>query len=62
VEDKQEHINKSKDLQVRHEKVKAELIKTLDAMAVLENQYNELQAELNYIEQEYMKNLQNIVE
>jgi len=55
-------VDKSKTLEVRHQNIKAEMIKTLDAMALLEDQYNNLQTELDIVEKEYMKNLQNIVE
>lgn len=57
-----QYVDKSKTLQARHEQIKAEIIKTIDAMALLEDQYNNLQQELYTVEQEYMKNLQNIVE
>lgn len=55
-------VDKSKTLEERHQRVKAEMIKTLDAMALLEDQYKNLQSELDFIEKEYMKNLQNLVE
>ena len=55
-------VDKSKTLQARHEQIKADIIKVIDAMALLEDQYNNLQQELYSIEQEYIKNLQNIVD
>ena len=62
MESKEEKIILSKKFEARHTEIKAEIIKIIDAMALLEDQYNTLQQELYAVEQEYMKNLQNIVE
>lgn len=55
-------IDKSKTLEIRHTEIKAEMMKIIDAMDVLEKQYKDLQQDLLLVEQEYMKNLQNIIE
>lgn len=62
MEEKQEHIEHSKKLEIRHNEIKGEMLKIVDAIGLLEEEYNNLQQELYSVEQEYMKNLQNLVE
>ena len=56
-----QYVDKSKTFETRHTEIKKEMLNILDAVAVLEEQYNTLQQELYSVEQEYMKNLQNLV-
>lgn len=62
MEQKEQQIELSKKFEARHEEIKLEMIKIIDAIGLLENQYNGLQEELYTVEQEYMKNLKTLVE
>jgi len=56
------HINKSKELQSRHEQIKNEMLKILETVKILENQYDQLEKELYSVEEQYVDNLKNVIE
>jgi len=59
---KEEYLKISKSLQDRHEQVKNEMLKIVEANKILEEQYNTLEQELYNIEEQYAANLKNIID
>jgi hypothetical protein len=49
-------------LKKRHEEIKAEMIKILEATRILDTQYHELENEMYQIESEYVNVMKNIVD
>lgn len=62
MEEQKQYIEISKNLQARHEEIKREMIKVLDATKLLEEQYNDLQMQLYDVEKQYVDNLKNIIQ
>lgn len=55
------YIEKSKELKLRHEEIKNNMLKLIETIKIVENQYNELEKELYAVEEEYINNLNKIL-
>lgn len=54
--------NKVAELKIKHDKVKTEMLKILEASRILDEQYKNLEKELYSIEDEYVDTMKKIVE
>jgi predicted nucleic acid-binding Zn-ribbon protein len=59
---KQVYIDKTADLQKRHEAIKGEMIRILDASKLLDDQYKQLESELYAIEEQYADTIKKMID
>jgi len=59
---KEHFLKVSKSLEERHEQIKSEMLKIVEASKILNEQYENFEKELYNIEQQYVANLKNIVD
>lgn len=60
--DKETLIKRTEELKLKHESLKGEMIKNLEASQLLETQYVELERQLYMVEDEYMSVMKKLME
>jgi uncharacterized protein YhaN len=59
--DKELLIKKTEELKIKHEAIKAEMIKNLNAIQILDSQYKELEQQLYKVEDDYINVMKELV-
>jgi hypothetical protein len=61
MEEKEILVAKTNELKIKHEQIKADMIKILEASQILNTQYGDLEQKLYKVEEEYIETMKKLI-